>query len=169
MLSIKFNQRKILTQKIVSEATEIAEYSIRDHFVNLLEPIFLKNKTKANEELKVYNKTQDNEEKESKKDDSILPTNKSNNQKDILGTGNSRLLRLAILNFLSFHMRNRSQVVNFLETSFEKKSIKNHAYSLFKHLEDKKLIECLTPNLHHGKLFRLTTLGREILENQPRL
>jgi transcription initiation factor TFIIIB Brf1 subunit/transcription initiation factor TFIIB len=41
LLSIKFKQKRIFTQRIVSEATNIAEYSIRDHFVNLLEPIFL--------------------------------------------------------------------------------------------------------------------------------
>lgn len=47
LLSIKFNQKKILTQKIVSEATKIPEYSIRDHYTNLLKPIFLNNKAKA--------------------------------------------------------------------------------------------------------------------------
>ncbi|MHA1991272.1 MAG: hypothetical protein ACW98A_09940 [Candidatus Hodarchaeales archaeon] len=33
--------KTILTQKIISEATNIAEYSIRDHYVNLLKPLFL--------------------------------------------------------------------------------------------------------------------------------
>jgi len=27
---------------MISEATKIAEYSIRDHYVNLLKPIFIK-------------------------------------------------------------------------------------------------------------------------------
>ncbi len=36
------NQKAVLTQKIISEATKIAEYSIRDHYVNLLKPIFMK-------------------------------------------------------------------------------------------------------------------------------
>ncbi len=35
------NQKTILTQKIISEATRIAEYSIRDHYVNLLKPMFM--------------------------------------------------------------------------------------------------------------------------------
>ncbi|MFW9829041.1 MAG: hypothetical protein ACFFEY_15800 [Candidatus Thorarchaeota archaeon] len=35
-------QKAILTQKIISEATKIAEYSIRDHYVNLLKPLFIK-------------------------------------------------------------------------------------------------------------------------------
>ncbi len=34
-------QKTILTQKIISEATNIAEYSIRDHYVNLLKPLFM--------------------------------------------------------------------------------------------------------------------------------
>lgn len=35
-------QKSILTQKMISEATKIAEYSIRDHYVNLLKPHFIK-------------------------------------------------------------------------------------------------------------------------------
>ncbi|MHA1285110.1 MAG: hypothetical protein ACTSQP_21640 [Promethearchaeota archaeon] len=35
-------QKPILTQKIISEATKIAEYSIRDHYVSLLKPLFMK-------------------------------------------------------------------------------------------------------------------------------
>ncbi|MFX0042021.1 MAG: hypothetical protein ACFE8L_03830 [Candidatus Hodarchaeota archaeon] len=34
-------QKSILTQKMISEATKIAEYSIRDHYVNLLKPQFI--------------------------------------------------------------------------------------------------------------------------------
>jgi len=34
--------KAVLTQKIVSESTKIAEYSIRDHYVNLLKPLFMK-------------------------------------------------------------------------------------------------------------------------------
>jgi len=41
LLAIEFNQKAILTQKLISEATNIAEYSIRDHYVNLLKPIFI--------------------------------------------------------------------------------------------------------------------------------
>ena len=33
-------QKAILTQKLISDATSIAEYSIRDHYVNLLKPLF---------------------------------------------------------------------------------------------------------------------------------
>ncbi|KKN57941.1 hypothetical protein LCGC14_0557240 [marine sediment metagenome] len=36
-------QKAILTQKLIAEATQIAEYSIRDHYVNLLKPMFNKN------------------------------------------------------------------------------------------------------------------------------
>jgi transcription initiation factor TFIIIB Brf1 subunit/transcription initiation factor TFIIB len=36
-------QKSALTQKVISEATKIAEYSIRDHYVNLLKPLFLNN------------------------------------------------------------------------------------------------------------------------------
>jgi len=43
LLAIDYRQKSILTQKLISEATNIAEYSIRDHYVNLLKPIFTKN------------------------------------------------------------------------------------------------------------------------------
>ena len=42
LLSKEHNQKAFLTQKIISEATDIAEYSIRDHYVNLLKPVFVK-------------------------------------------------------------------------------------------------------------------------------
>ncbi len=41
LLAKDYNQKSILTQKIISEATKIAEYSIRDHYVNLLKPLFI--------------------------------------------------------------------------------------------------------------------------------
>ncbi len=41
LLAKDLNQKAILTQKIISEATRIAEYSIRDHYVNLLKPMFM--------------------------------------------------------------------------------------------------------------------------------
>lgn len=41
LLAKECDQKAILTQKIISEATDIAEYSIRDHYVNLLKPIFI--------------------------------------------------------------------------------------------------------------------------------
>lgn len=43
LLAKKYNQKAVLTQRLISEATNIAEYSIRDHYVNLLKPIFIKN------------------------------------------------------------------------------------------------------------------------------
>jgi len=43
LLAKQYNQKAILTQKMISEATKIAEYSIRDHYVNLLKPLFMKN------------------------------------------------------------------------------------------------------------------------------
>ncbi len=42
LLAKDYGQKTILTQKIISEATKIAEYSIRDHYVNLLKPFFIK-------------------------------------------------------------------------------------------------------------------------------
>jgi len=42
LIAKKYNQKAILTQKLISEATKIAEYSIRDHYVNLLKPLFIK-------------------------------------------------------------------------------------------------------------------------------
>lgn len=42
LLAKDFNQKALLTQKIISESTKIAEYSIRDHYVNLLKPLFIK-------------------------------------------------------------------------------------------------------------------------------
>lgn len=42
LITKEYNQKAFLTQKIISEATKIAEYSIRDHYVNLLKPIFIK-------------------------------------------------------------------------------------------------------------------------------
>ena len=41
LISKEFNQKTVLTQKLISLATNIAEYSIRDHYVNLLKPIFI--------------------------------------------------------------------------------------------------------------------------------
>ncbi len=41
LLSKEFNQKTVLTQKLIALATNIAEYSIRDHYVNLLKPIFI--------------------------------------------------------------------------------------------------------------------------------
>ena len=41
LLARENNHKAILTQKLISDATNIAEYSIRDHYVNLLKPIFL--------------------------------------------------------------------------------------------------------------------------------
>jgi transcription initiation factor TFIIIB Brf1 subunit/transcription initiation factor TFIIB len=41
LLSREFDQKTVLTQKLISDATKIAEYSIRDHYVNLLKPIFI--------------------------------------------------------------------------------------------------------------------------------
>ncbi len=40
LLAKKFFQKPVLAQWIISEATNIAEYSIRDHYVNVLKPIF---------------------------------------------------------------------------------------------------------------------------------
>ena len=41
LLAREKTQKPVLTQKIISEATNIAEYSIRDHYVNLLKPLFI--------------------------------------------------------------------------------------------------------------------------------
>ncbi len=41
LLAKENSQKAVLTQKIISEATNIAEYSIRDHYVNLLKPLFM--------------------------------------------------------------------------------------------------------------------------------
>ncbi|MFX1280911.1 MAG: hypothetical protein ACFFA3_16170 [Promethearchaeota archaeon] len=43
LLAKEYKQKAVLTQKIISEATNIAEYSIRDHYVNLLKPLFVNN------------------------------------------------------------------------------------------------------------------------------
>jgi transcription initiation factor TFIIIB Brf1 subunit/transcription initiation factor TFIIB len=43
LLARKNDHKSVLTQKIIAEATNIAEYSIRDHYVNLLKPLFFKN------------------------------------------------------------------------------------------------------------------------------
>ena len=40
LLAQESNQKTVLTQKFISDATNIAEYSIRDHYVNLLKPLF---------------------------------------------------------------------------------------------------------------------------------
>ncbi|MHA1489840.1 MAG: hypothetical protein ACTSRI_09305 [Promethearchaeota archaeon] len=42
LIAKEYNQKAFLTQKMISEATKIAEYSIRDHYVNLLKPLFIK-------------------------------------------------------------------------------------------------------------------------------
>jgi len=42
LIAKEFKQKAILTQKLISQATKIAEYSIRDHYVNLLKPLFMK-------------------------------------------------------------------------------------------------------------------------------
>lgn len=41
ILAKKLGQKAVLTQTLISEATTIPEYSIRDHYVNLLKPIFI--------------------------------------------------------------------------------------------------------------------------------
>ena len=41
LLAKEYKQKAVLTQKIISDATHIAEYSIRDHYVNLLKPFFM--------------------------------------------------------------------------------------------------------------------------------
>ena len=43
LLAKENNYKAVLTQKMISEATNIAEYSIRDHYVNLLKPRFINN------------------------------------------------------------------------------------------------------------------------------
>jgi len=45
LLASERDQKPILTQKLISEATNIAEYSIRDHYVNLLKPNFIKKRS----------------------------------------------------------------------------------------------------------------------------
>ncbi len=40
LLAKKYNYKSVLTQSIVAESTDIPEYSIRDHYVNLLKPLF---------------------------------------------------------------------------------------------------------------------------------
>lgn len=42
LLAKELAHKAVLTQKIVSLTTKIAEYSIRDHYVNLLKPLFIK-------------------------------------------------------------------------------------------------------------------------------
>jgi len=44
LLAQEYKQKSILTQRIISEATHIAEYSISDHYINFLKPIFLNSK-----------------------------------------------------------------------------------------------------------------------------
>ncbi|MBY9007550.1 MAG: transcription initiation factor IIB family protein [Candidatus Lokiarchaeota archaeon] len=41
LIAKEYKKKSILTQKMISEATNIAEYSIRDHYVNLLKPCFI--------------------------------------------------------------------------------------------------------------------------------
>lgn len=41
LIAKEYNQKSVLTQSLISEATKIAEYSIRDHYVNLLKPLFI--------------------------------------------------------------------------------------------------------------------------------
>lgn len=41
ILAKKLGGKAVLTQTLISEATKIPEYSIRDHYVNLLKPIFI--------------------------------------------------------------------------------------------------------------------------------
>ncbi|MFX0012374.1 MAG: hypothetical protein ACFE9R_18825, partial [Candidatus Hermodarchaeota archaeon] len=43
LLAKENGSKTVLTQRLISEATNIAEYSIRDHYVNLLKPLFIKN------------------------------------------------------------------------------------------------------------------------------
>ncbi|MFX1589785.1 MAG: hypothetical protein ACFFC1_16680 [Promethearchaeota archaeon] len=46
LLAKECKQKSVLTQKLISEATKIAEYSIRDHYVNLLKPTFINGEKK---------------------------------------------------------------------------------------------------------------------------
>ena len=40
LLAKEYDTKSILTQKIASNAMNIAEYSIRDHYVKILKPLF---------------------------------------------------------------------------------------------------------------------------------
>ncbi|MHA1721026.1 MAG: hypothetical protein ACTSWX_06340 [Promethearchaeota archaeon] len=40
LLAREYNSKSILTQKLASQAMQIAEYSIRDHYVKILKPLF---------------------------------------------------------------------------------------------------------------------------------
>jgi len=42
LLAEQYRYKSILTQRLISDSTNIAEYSIRDHYVNLLKPLFMK-------------------------------------------------------------------------------------------------------------------------------
>ncbi|MHA1915928.1 MAG: hypothetical protein ACW986_18415 [Promethearchaeota archaeon] len=42
LIASENGQKAVLTQRIIAEATDIAEYSIRDHYVNLLKPLFIR-------------------------------------------------------------------------------------------------------------------------------
>ena len=46
LLARQYDQKAVLTQKVISDATKIAEYSIRDHYVNLLKPLFMNENNK---------------------------------------------------------------------------------------------------------------------------
>ncbi len=42
LIARKYGNRVILTQKMVSDSANVAEYSLRDHFVKIIKPIFLR-------------------------------------------------------------------------------------------------------------------------------
>ncbi len=42
LLAKETGRKSVLTQKLISDATNIPEYSIRDHYVNLLKPLYIK-------------------------------------------------------------------------------------------------------------------------------
>jgi transcription initiation factor TFIIIB Brf1 subunit/transcription initiation factor TFIIB len=45
LISLKYNTKTVLTQKLASEAMDIAEYSIRDHYVSIFKKLFINDST----------------------------------------------------------------------------------------------------------------------------
>lgn len=50
-----------------------------------------------------------------------------------------------------------------IEIKNELKLYITHISTILKELGDKGLVKCLTPNLKKGKIYTITTLGKEIL------
>jgi len=69
----------------------------------------------------------------------------------------SSKIRFGILKLLSMKIQTPKQIADSLSYAI------SHVSRALKELEKKDIIKCLTPNRYKGKLYQITSKGKEIL------